>query len=169
MKVDDITLYLDMDGVIANFSKEFSKYDANVDDKRKFAQAVMDDRIFEKLEMMPDAQELLNKVKHLHNSGMRVEMLTSMGTFDEVRGAEAKRQKLLWLKEHNINYPANFVRTKSEKADYAHSKAILIDDSSGCITPFIRKKGYGILHRESSTTNRILDVIIERIRMDDKK
>jgi hypothetical protein len=38
------------------------------------------------------------------------------------------------------------VRTKTEKAQYATEKSILIDDSVGCINPFNTKGGQGILH-----------------------
>jgi hypothetical protein len=72
-----------------------------------------------------------------------------MGTFNVEQGIEAKRQKLLWLDKHNIKYKPNFVRTKTEKAQYANEKSILIDDSVGCINPFNKKGGHGILHTSS--------------------
>jgi hypothetical protein len=72
-----------------------------------------------------------------------------MGTYNVEQGIEAKRQKLLWLNKHNIMYKANFVRTKTEKAQYANEKSILIDDSVGCINPFDKKGGHGILHISS--------------------
>jgi hypothetical protein len=140
-----IKLYLDMDGVIANFHKAYRVYDPAFD-RKKFRQAVMDYKIFEDLELMPNAMSLLSFVKTL---GVDIEILTSMGTFDAVQGAEAKRQKLVWLAKHNINYPANFIRTKSEKAKYATPFSILIDDSIGCITPFNQSTGNGILYDDA--------------------
>ena len=43
-----ITLYLDMDGVLADFNKEYTKYDPFKEDRKKFRSAVMEHKIFEK-------------------------------------------------------------------------------------------------------------------------
>jgi hypothetical protein len=160
--MNDITLYLDMDGVLADFNKAYTKYDPLKEDRKRFRQAVLDYKIFEDLDFMPDTQELLNHVSRLH--GVRIEILTSMGTHDPFQGNEAKRQKQLWLNKHNIPYKANFVRNKQEKSQYATPTSILIDDSVGCIAPFNAAGGHGILHKHSSETIRILDSIILQIR-----
>jgi len=156
-----ITLYLDMDGVLADFNKKFATIKGDSEDRIRFRDAVMRHHIFEDLEFMPDAQELLNHVAKLHN--IHIEILTSLGTFDPIQGAEAKRQKLLWLNKHGITYKPNFVRTKTEKAQYATETSILIDDSVGCISPFIRKGGHGILHTNASESISILDSLILQI------
>ena len=113
----NITLYLDMDGVLADFHKEYTKYDPQKADRKKFRDAVLNHNIFEKLDFMPDTQELLNHVSHLN--GVTIEILTSMGTHDPFQANAAKIQKLNWLDSKNIPYRANFVHSKSEKAKYA--------------------------------------------------
>lgn len=158
----NITLYLDMDGVLADFNKEYTKYDPHKEDRKKFRSAVLDHQIFEKLDFMPDTQELLNHVSRLH--GVDIQILTSMGTHEPFQADAARYQKLRWLNEKNIPYKANFVHNKTEKAKYATSTSILIDDSSGCISPFIEAGGHGILHHKSSETIRILDSVILQIR-----
>jgi 5'(3')-deoxyribonucleotidase len=150
-----ITLYLDMDGVLADFNKEYTKYDPNKEDRKKFRSSVLDHHIFEKLDFMPDTQELLNHVSKLR--GVNIQILTSMGTHDPFQAEEAKRQKLKWLNAHNIPYIANFVHNKEEKANYATPTSILIDDSVGCISPFIEAGGHGILHVNASDSIRLLD------------
>ena len=145
-----ITLYLDMDGVLCNFDKAYRSLRTHATDGKRFRSAVMDYQIFEDLEFMPDTQELLNYVTKLE--GINIEILTSMGTFEADQGNEAKRQKQKWLDKWNIPYKANFVRSKEEKAKYAHDRAILVDDSPGCINPFVVKGGHGILHTKSSDT-----------------
>ena len=145
-----ITLYLDMDGVLCNFDKAYRAFDPQKEDRKKFRESVMIHKIFEDLEFMPDAQELLNYVSKLEN--INVEILTSMGTFDEIQGSNAKYQKMHWLDKNNIPYKPNFLRAKQEKANFAHDRAILVDDSIGCITPFASKGGHAIHHSKSSDT-----------------
>ena len=153
-----ITLYLDMDGVLCNFDKAYRALDPEKADRKKFRDAVFTYKIFEDLEFMPDTQELLNYVSKLEN--INIEILTSMGTYDEIQGNHARSQKLHWLNKHNIPYKANFVRAKQEKANFAHDRAILVDDSPGCINPFVAKGGHGILHvRSSDTIQQIHDTI----------
>jgi hypothetical protein len=157
-----ITLYLDMDGVLCNFDKAYRAYDPEKSDRKRFRQAVMEYRIFEDLEFMPDAQELLNHVSKLKD--IDVQILTSMGTFDQIQGNAAKTQKLHWLNKKNIPYKANFVRSKEEKANFATHYSILIDDSEGCIKPFNRANGHGILHKNARDSILLLDSIILQLR-----
>ena len=153
-----ITLFLDMDGVLCNFDKAYRAIDPEKADRKKFREAVFMHKIFEDLEFMHDAHELLDFVAKLE--GINIEILTSMGTYDELQGHEAKTQKLYWLHKHNIPYKANFVRAKQEKANHAHDCAILVDDSIGCITPFAAKGGHAIHHsRSSDTIQQIHDTI----------
>jgi hypothetical protein len=156
-----ITLYLDMDGVLADFHKEYDKYDPEHEDRKKFRSAVLDHHIFEVLDFMPDTQELLNHVSKLN--GITIEILTSMGTHDPFQGESAKRQKMKWLDKFNIPYKANFVRNKEEKAQYATPTSILIDDSIGCITPFRQAGGYGIHHTNAKDTIDQLNSTLKQI------
>jgi len=157
-----ITLYLDMDGVLCNFDKAYRSLRTHATDGKRFRSAVMEYKIFEDLEFMPDTQELLNYVTKLDS--ITIEILTSMGTFEIDQGNEAKRQKQKWLDKWNIPYKANFVRSKEEKAKYAHDRAILVDDSPGCINPFNVKSGHGILHTKSSDTIQQIHDTIRGIR-----
>ena len=151
-----------MDGVLADFNKEYTKYDPLKEDRKKFRSSVLEHKIFEKLDFMPDAQELLNHVSKLQ--GINVEILTSMGTHDTTQAFEAKSQKLKWLSKWNIPYKANFVHDKIGKALYAGSTSILIDDSIGCIAPYIKAGGHGILHTNSSETIRLLDATLSNLK-----
>lgn len=157
-----IKLYLDMDGVICNFDKAFREISGSPDDRVRFKTAINDYKIFRHLEYMPDAEELLTHVRSIVD--VDIEILTSMGTFDPFLGKEVKRQKTNWLAERNINYPRNFVRSKVEKSKYATETSILIDDSIGCIDPFVAKGGEGILHKSTAETIPLLDSTILRLR-----
>ena len=157
-----ITLYLDMDGVLCNFDKAYRALDPDKTDRKKFREAVLTYNIFEDLEFMPDAQELLNYVSKLE--GINIEILTSMGTFDAQQGQAAKYQKMHWLNKKNIPYKPNFVRTKEEKSQYATENSILVDDSTGCIKPFNAKGGHGILHTSATSSIQQIHDTIRGIR-----
>ena len=158
-----ITLYLDMDGVLCDFHKAYLALPDVKEgefDRKKFRSAVLDYKIFQDLDFMPDAQELLNHVSKLP---VHIEILTSMGTHDPFQGNEAKAQKQHWLNSHNIPYRANFVRSKPEKAEYATPTSILIDDSFGCVKPFEFAGGHAILHTSAKKTIPELDNLILQI------
>lgn len=165
-----ITLYLDMDGVVADFHKAYyaGRVRDGTWDKVRFREMVLQQQIFEHLDKTPDADQIFNHALLLQKNGVNVEMLTSVGTFDPFQGDETKRQKTAWLRAQGIDFKMNFVRTKHEKAQYANTHSILIDDSIGCITPFIEKMGYGIHHMNASDSIRILDATILQIRAIDR-
>jgi hypothetical protein len=155
-----------MDGVLCDFDKAFKPFKSpNVAyDRKQFSKAVLEHKIFEDLEYMPHALELLSHVKSI--SGITVEILTSVGTKDPTQGAEAARQKKLWLLKHGIQYKPNFVRMFSEKQDYAFPSTILIDDRPDCALPFTKAGGYGILHKDSEIKNTLtsLDSIVLQLK-----
>jgi hypothetical protein len=161
-----ITLYLDMDGVLCDFATTYHALRTYAKDGKRFRAAVMDYKIFEDLDPMPDAHVLLTKVSKLKD--VNVEILTSLGTGAGNKwpdqASAAKKQKLHWLKKYDISYKPNFVYSKEEKAAYATSMSILIDDSLGCITPFERKGGYGILHTSAEKSVDTLNGLILQIR-----
>lgn len=145
-------IYLDMDGVLADFATVYHlQYQSLEYDRKRFYSAVTDFRIFEKLEFLPDTQELLDHIRGLGDS-VHVEILTSCGTHNPFVAKEAARQKTAWLKAMGINYKPNFVHNKKEKSQYATPNSILIDDSIGCIEPFNEAGGIGILHHNAKET-----------------
>jgi hypothetical protein len=156
-----IKLYLDMDGVICDFDSKFAEILPELPDQQRFRHAVMDHKIFTLLKPMPDAKELLNYVQCLRL--IDIQILTSVGTFDEQRGYEAKIQKRAWLDRNNLFFTANFVRCKPEKANFASSDSILIDDSPGCIDPFVKKGGIGILHTDAKSTIEKLEKVFKKM------
>jgi hypothetical protein len=141
-----------MDGVLADFHKAYyaGRVRDGTWDKVRFREMVLQNQIFEDLDFMPNAVDLLNFTAEIRDShNVKIEILTSVGTFDVEQGNAARNQKLKWLMKNNIGYKANFVRTKSEKAQYATPTSILIDDSIGCIQPFNAAGGHGILHEDA--------------------
>jgi hypothetical protein len=166
-----ITVYLDMDGVICNFEEKFlplrspgRKYDKEI-----FAKAVMEGKIFEDLNWMPNGQKLINHIRSI--PGINVEMLTSVGTQRAEQGAEAARQKKHWLSNNGIDFHPNFVRMFSEKKAYANPFTILIDDRPDCALPFTAAGGHGILYEDKHIDSALatLDEIVSQLKLVDNK
>jgi hypothetical protein len=154
-------LYIDMDGVLSDFDTTYREIRTDLPDNDRFKSAVLDHQIFLHLKPMPDAKELMNYVQCLKN--IHIEILTSVGTFDIERGHAAKVQKAAWLDKYNLFYPINFVRCKPEKAQFASKDTILIDDSIGCIEPFNKKGGWGILHTTAKTSIEEIENVFKKM------
>lgn len=150
--MDRITLYLDMDGVICNFEKAYrAMWNEFKFDRERFREAVVNRRIFETLEWMPNGEAFIEEVTRIAGMyNLNVEMLTSTGSHRTEMKTAAVEQKTLWLCNKGIPWKANFVCAKPEKAAYAiEGKTILIDDMPGCTEPFIEKGGIAFLHKDS--------------------
>jgi beta-phosphoglucomutase-like phosphatase (HAD superfamily) len=147
----NITLYLDMDGVLCNFEKAYrAMWNEFVYDRERFKEAVLVRKIFSTLEYMPNAEKLLDGVRKIESKyDITIEMLTSTGSHRTEMKAAAIEQKTKWLLDHDIKWHPNFVSAKPEKAQYAKSTTLLLDDMAGCIDPFKTAGGYGILHADS--------------------
>lgn len=140
-----------MDGVECNFEKAFRVYNPEyVWDRKLFRQAILEGKIFETLEWMPNGEQFIYEIREIQKDyGIHIEMLTSTGSSIPEIKAAASEQKAKWLKDHGIEWKPNFVSNKQEKSEYATATSILIDDHSGCIDPFIAKGGIGFLHKDS--------------------
>lgn len=158
-------VYFDLDGVIFDFETEFLKqfkelgYDVkepkdcnDIDtDRMIFRKIVIENNIFEKLNPLSNAQNLLDGVFHLADEeGFDVGVLSSTGRRDDPENLKAAAQQKknaleFWFPDYKFK-EYNFVESKIAKAQYAREGAFLIDDNDGCIKPFIEAGGAGVLH-----------------------
>jgi len=151
-------IYLDMDGVIADFNKRYKElYKIEPKDADtyktfdKFFTMFIAERQFAKLDLMPDAMELIN---YLRSLPIPTEILSS--TSSEKRDAEIREQKIDWLNKHNIEFPVNLVPGKRFKRDFSNENSLLIDDTPQNIDQWRSEGGVGILHTNTITTIGIL-------------
>ena len=156
-------IFLDMDGVLADFESTCSEmlglkiwnteeghklYDQN---KRMLTAKHM----FRQLDPMPDAWKL---VDYCINSGIHTEILTAAGT---VNRTIVIKDKIDWIRRHIHPYWIVIPTFKgSQKASFAHKKAVLIDDRQENIDHWVEAGGIGILHRSADGTIEQLDYII---------
>lgn len=143
-------IYLDMDGVIADFNKKYKEMFnvlPKVAERDKKFESLFNEFIakegFSTLELMPDAINLMN---YLRNTGIPIEILSS--TSSERRDAQIRPQKLKWLKDHQIEFPVILVQGAHLKQKYATPDSLLIDDTSKNIDEWRRAGGVGILYTD---------------------
>lgn len=143
------TLYLDMDGVIADFASSYKRIQFDGDDKDKFKFAVLNKYIFANLEPMPNCFNLINGIESLRKTyNFSIQMLTSCNSeIHTDMHTAAMIQKNTWLLRNKIFYPPKFVQNFAEKAKFGNRNSVLIDDREDCID-FFGERGFAILHQD---------------------
>jgi len=143
-------LYLDCDGVLADFDTAFEERfgHAPMDyEKRKGSQIFWRDirseapNFYRELPLMADAMELFFAVEHL-----RPVILTGCP-----RGGWAEMQKLAWGAEHFEGIPMVVCKSR-DKRDYCHQGDILIDDRLHYADLWREAGGIFIHHQNAKTS-----------------
>ena len=144
-------IYLDMDGVLANFNKKYEevfKIDPttvawrSAESDKNFEDFIVGFRFIE-LDYMPNATRLLEFVDGLD---VDVEILSSSG--GAKHHTEVEYQKKIWLNSKLLHYPVNIVPGGSKKAAFAAPDHILIDDTERVVNKYRAAGGVAILHRD---------------------
>lgn len=151
-----------MDGVITDFNKKYTEMfgrtpaEVRMDRERKqyseFWHLFVDRFGFEKLDWHEGGQELIHFLEGLQN--VQICILTSAGGFD--RHPEVQEQKLVWLNDKMINWPAVVVPGRRFKSGFASGDAFMIDDTPDVITGFCNNGGSGIVHTHTPKTIEVL-------------
>lgn len=151
-------IYLDMDGVIADFVKGYKQLndmEPREAEKNKRFDHFFDEFIaagkFASLDLMPGARELITFLNHLYmNRSIPTEILSS--TANQERYDEISRQKNIWLQKHGINFKPNYVPGKRLKYKFAAPDTIIIDDTQSVIDDWRKAGGIAIWHKDAATT-----------------
>ena len=155
-------IYLDMDGVIADFVKRYKELygmEPREAEKNKKFDHYFNEFIatnqFATLDMMPGAWDLINFLRKLP---VPTEILSSTAT--EARYDAISRQKLDWLNSKGIEFKPNFVPGKKHKFKYATPNSIIIDDTLSVIEDWKKAGGIGIHHTNPVLTMAILKLYV---------
>ena len=152
-------IYLDMDGVIADFSKRYKelyRMEPREAEKNKqfdkFFNEFIATRQFETLDLMPGAMDgLIFLRKHLTIPTQILSSTASQERYDAI-----SKQKMIWLQTHGITFTPNFVPGKRFKYKFAGPDKIIIDDTQSVIDQWKEAGGIGILHKDWPSTLAIL-------------
>jgi 5'(3')-deoxyribonucleotidase len=155
-------IYLDMDGVIANFEKRYveryGELPGSMRDRKEWStnwHDFIETKQFETLEYWPDAEKLLGFLATLK---VPVEILTSSG--GNARHDDVAAQKEVWLCKHGIPYKINVVAGRRNKAKYAQPDYVMIDDTPDVIESFVKAGGTGILYKDFGECKKLLEFFL---------
>jgi hypothetical protein len=150
-------LYLDMDGVLADFEKQYLEYNGiTIEEARehrprkefyKYWENFISGNQFALLPKYKGCDKLLDFVRTLD---LRIEILSSSG--GPGKHMDVWSQKNKWLEKYGINYKANIVPGARYKKNYASPEALLIDDTEKNITHFLQAGGHAIMHTSAEDT-----------------
>lgn len=168
---DEIDVYVDLDGVVADFDswvlkqygRPLSELISTEEGKNKFyadySDHILHHDLFNTLDTLPGAVEMIMLV--LSDSDyldLAPEILSAAGqNHTEI----AMQQKREWCARNLPGIKVNLVTHSTDKAKYAHPKAILIDDRMASIGPWRDAGGIGILHKNVQDTLISLKGIID--------
>lgn len=152
-------IYLDMDGVIVDWEKQFehysdgrspAAYEAEHGKKQTYELVHKNSPAFyADAPWMRDGKVLYNFVKELPT-----EILSHSSN------PESNVGKTAWLKKHGITFKPNLVSHREDKAKFAGPDAIMIDDRQDVIDEFKAAGGIGLLHTSATDTiNKLKEIL----------
>lgn len=145
-----ITLYLDMDGVVADFETAFGQKKF---DKVLFRKKILEENLFENLPLMPNALDLVATCEQMI-SGVRgrIMFLSSLGSPTDVDlQNEVARQKNIWIEKNGFSrFRPIYVAHKGLKKRFATPHDILVDDTEQNIFDWEENFGKGIFYKDEN-------------------
>ena len=154
------TIYLDMDGVLADFDAYFhqligvepSTYESEYGTQKFWSEIYRHPRFFQDMPVMDGALDLIANCQALCDD------VCILSAPSRINMPLCMMQKRKWIDETiGWEFPAIF---ESNKDKYAHDKAILIDDRESKVDAFVSSGGHGILYTQERHY-RIIDELIK--------
>lgn len=156
-QVQNRTVYVDMDGVLADFDGYFNQITGlatnNIEDSELWSRidAHGKSRFFSELPWMPGGKDLWQFVI---DNFLSVKILSALGRSDVVDGQTSAGKKA-WLRKNIPTLRESdiiLVPNKHKKRHYSRPGDIIIDDTDVVIAEWVKKGGTGILHKTAQYT-----------------
>ena len=152
------TVYVDMDGVIADFDLGFEKltgFTTNSVSDEQLWKLISDNGKFKFFSDLPWTSGGKELWLYVSQNFIKVKILTALGRSDVIDGGLASKGKRMWLhknipelKDSDIIMVAN----KHKKRHYSKPGDIIIDDRESTISEWNKKGGIGILYKSTPQT-----------------
>jgi 5'(3')-deoxyribonucleotidase len=157
-------IYLDLDGVFADYRKGFAKvlgWDYHADPKLAWSILDQEPHLFRQLELLPRAKALLAAIESLAKQTNRsISFLTALPLRTN-QLVSAEDDKHWWVRYVLESYhPIICVDNWSRKKDYADIGDILIDDSARNISDWESVGGRGVLYTGPASTCATLEYVL---------
>jgi len=152
------TVYLDMDGVLADFDNKSIELIGKrlrdfPDSMSGWAAMEKHQNIYRILDRMPDSDALVCGVMMLaRQCGFSVAVLSAIPKFGRMPSAKSDKKK--WLAEHypHLLHDFNIGPWAQDKYKHANPGDVLIDDSELNVPQWNDAGGFGILHIDAKTS-----------------
>lgn len=160
------TIFFDMDGVLANFSKGAKEMGCYDPETRALDWEVIikaGPKFWRSLEWMPNGEKLYKAVRAICDDyGISLKVLSSVPDFNYEAGKLGKTQ---WLKDRGFELDEIVIVTSGEaKAAYADESTLLIDDYGSNVRFFMNAGGNAVRHVDSyvqKTIDNIEEIVDE--------
>lgn len=157
-------IFVDMDGVLTDFKKKycetFAVTSTQMADKRERKlydmrwDQFVDDQHFANLEWFKGGEDLVDFLRDVNPKHYNICIMTSAGGMHRQR--EVQEQKLTWLSDNYIDWPAVVVPGRRFKAGFADKQSIIIDDTHDVCESFVKAGGSAIEHVRVDRTLELL-------------
>ena len=154
-------IYIDLDGVLADFDKKVSEISASYPTMHKssanFWKAISkQDHYYLYLDLMPEAKQLMD---YLESLDIPLAILTGLPRQHSV--PTAKEDKKAWVKHHFGDIEFNIGPYSKDKQRYSGEGYILIDDRPLNIDQWKCKGGHGILYKDLNGVKKSLQRLLK--------
>lgn len=156
-----MTVYVDMDGVLADFESKAIEILGGDDwkeeiEKPNWGRLSAVQNLYEILEPMPDMMELWSFLEDRFGIGHQIEILTAIPK--RAHFPDAVNHKRDWIHRHiGPHVRVNFGPYAYDKQFYCKLGDVLIDDSEMNVDQWNARAGRGILHTSAANTIATID------------